>query len=356
MADTPSKKYKGVYYRQLKNGDRSYYVILRIEGRQKRISIGKKSEGITEAFCYQQKVKIINSEKFGEGQAEILQRVKKSEPTFTELVADYIKYGSAKASTKQIMQYLLNIVPFADKRRVTEQDISDWLLEYMEQVRPGTVNNKINLLRVIFKHAIARKLYRHDDPMLNIKILKVDDKRLRWLTREEVDQLLAAIKAEKLHSENLYLFTKLALCTGARIGTLVRIHEKDIKGDTISLYNIKTDRRYVGFLDAETQELLKGRKGYVLSFKDQSTAPKVEEYQWRMLRILDRLFNQGVTDPLDRVVVHSLRHTTASLLIQNGTPLHVVQKVLDHQSIRSTERYAKLHQDNIKSELHRLWQ
>ena len=356
MADTPSKKYKGVYYRQLKNGDRSYYVILRIEGKQKRISIGKKSEGITEAFCYQQKVKIINAEKFGEGQAEILQRVKKSEPTFTDLVNDYIKYGSAKASSKQIIKYLLNIVPFTDKRRVTEQDISDWLIEYGETVRPGTVNSKINLLRIIFKHAIARKIYRHADPMANIQTLKVDDKRLRWLTRQEVNQLLAAIKNEKLHSDNLYLFTKLALCTGARIGTLVRIHQKDIKGDTVSLYNIKTDRRYIGFLDEETQQLLKGRTGYVLSFKDPSELPGVEEYQWRMLRILNRLFNEGVTYPLDRVVVHSLRHTTASLLIQNGTPLHVVQKVLDHQSIRSTERYAKLHQENIKTEANRLWQ
>lgn len=349
--DIPSKKFKGVYYRELKNGDRSYFIILRIEGKQKRISVGKKSEGITEAFCYQQKVKIINTEKFGEGQAEILQRVKKTDPTFRDVAEHYFKHGRARDSTKKIMGYLLNTVPFSEKRRVTEADITDWLTEYMKTVKPGTVNNKINLLRVIFQHGINHKLYRHDNPMAKIQKLQVNDKRLRWLSRDEVSRLLDEVRG----NENLYLFTKLALCTGARISTLMLIHSDDVNGDTVRLQNVKTNRRYIGFLDKETQDLLKGKKGYVLSWDDPGSPPIVNQYQWRMTRIFNRLFNEGVADPLDRVVVHTLRHTAASLLIQNGTPLHVVQKVLDHQSIRSTERYAKLHQDNIKAELHRLW-
>lgn len=250
------------------------------------------------------------------------------------------------------MRYLLNTIPFADKKKVTERDVSQWISEYRQTVRPGTVNSKINLLRVLFQHGVNHKLYRFENPMTNIDLLPVQNKRLRWLTRDEVRQLLNAVE----DNQHLYLFTKLALCTGARISTLVQIHKKDIKGDEVKLYNVKTGRYYTGFLDAETQQLLNGRSGYVLSMDDPETPPTVETYQWRMLRIMNALFNEGVDDPLDRVVVHTLRHTTASLLIQNGTPLHVVQKVLDHQSIRSTERYAKLHQDNIKSELTRLWQ
>ena len=123
----------------------------------------------------------------------------------------------------------------------------------------------------------------------------------------------------------------------------------------MALFNVKTQRRYTGFLDTETQKLIAGRSGYVLSFRDGQAPPEVNEYQWRLRRVFDALFNEGVSDPLERVVIHTLRHTTASLLIQNGTPLHVVQKVLDHQTIRSTERYAKLHQDTVKNELRRLW-
>lgn len=112
--DIPSKKYKGVYYRELKNGDRSYFVIMRIEGKQKRIAIGKKSEGVNEQFAHQQKIKIINTEKFGEGQAEILQRVKKTDPTLREIAEHYSKHHTARQGTKKIVTYLVNSLPFAD--------------------------------------------------------------------------------------------------------------------------------------------------------------------------------------------------------------------------------------------------
>lgn len=349
--DIPSKKYKGVYYRDLKNGDRSYFLIIRIDGKQKRVHVGKKSEGITEAFCYQQKISIINAERFGEEQAQILQRTKKQDPTFYEITQHYLKHGPARDSSKKIMGYLANQVPFKDQRRVTERDVTEWLSEYKEHVKPGTINNKINLLNVLFQHGVDQGLYRFANPMRNIKKYKIDDKRLRYLTKDEVKTLLDAVRDKP----NLYLFCKLALNTGARLSTLVLIQSGDIRGERIKLTNVKTARSYVGYIDSETQELLKNRTGYVLSWRDGTEPPDVNEYQWRMRRILDPLFNEGVTDAMERVVIHTLRHTTASLLVQNGTPLHVVQKVLDHQSIRSTERYAKLHEDNIKSELHRLW-
>lgn len=349
--DIPSKKYKGVYYRQLKNNDRSYFIILRIQGKQKRVSIGKKSEGITEAYAFQQKVHIINAEKFGDDQAEILQRTKKADPTFTEIGQHYIEHARARDNTKRQIGYLVNMVPWRDQRRVTERDVSEWLTKYSRTVKPGTVNNKINLLNSVFQHGIDHKLYRHDSPMRHIKKNSVDDKRLRWLTREEVATLLEALRDQPM----LYLFTKLALSTGARLSTLVLIHSADIRGNTVRLRNVKTARDYTGYLDAECQQLLAGRQGYVLSMRGEQIPPEPNEYQWRLRRVFDRLFNEGVSDSRDRVVIHTLRHTTASLLVQNGTPLHVVQRVLDHQSIRSTERYAKIHEDTVKNEVERLW-
>ncbi len=349
--DIPSKKYKGVYYRDLKSGDRSYFLIIRIDGKQKRISVGKRSEGITEAFCYQQKVSIINSEKFGEQQAEILQRKQRSDPTFEELFNYFLEHGPAKPNTKRVIKYLINQIDFKDKRKVSPQDIIDFKAKLAAKVKPNTVDNKINILSSIFKFAIDVGKYRHENPTLKIKRHNIDDNRLRYLSKNEVSELLEHLRG----NSNLYLFTKLALCTGARVGSITRIHKNDIKGDQVQLFNIKTGRYYTGFIDQETRELLKERSGYVLSWDSPEREPDPHQYQWRMTRVFNKLFNQNVKDSRDRVVVHTLRHTVASQLVQNGTPLQVVQKVLDHQSIRSTERYAKLHQDNIKNELHRLW-
>jgi integrase len=347
--DIPSKKYKGVYYRELKNGDRSYFVIMRIDGKQKRISIGKKSEGITEAFCYQQKIKIINADKFGEEEAQILQKKKKSDPSFAELFDYYESHGPAKASTKKIMRYMVDGLPFRDKKRVTVDDVMNYTSDLAKSRAPGTINNKLNMLSSIFKFGIESGKYRFQNPCENVKRIRYEDKRRRFLSKDEIQNLLDALQDKP----NLYLFVKISLCTAARLSTVIRIHANDIQGDAVRLHNVKTGRDYIGYLDKETVKLLRGKRGYI--FGENGDMPDQYAYQWRILRVMNKLFNEGVTDRLDRVVLHTLRHTAASLMVQNGTPLYVVAKVLDHQSIKSTERYAKLKQENIRSELNRLW-
>ena len=53
----------------------------------------------------------------------------------------------------------------------------------------------------------------------------------------------------------------------------------------------------------------------------------------------------------DKRGVHCLRHTFASHLVMNGTPLRTVQVLLGHASINTTERYAHLSPDYLKDSL-----
>jgi integrase len=51
------------------------------------------------------------------------------------------------------------------------------------------------------------------------------------------------------------------------------------------------------------------------------------------------------------VTFHTLRHSTASYLVQQGVPLYVVSQVLTHASVAMTTRYAHLHVDQIRDAL-----
>jgi hypothetical protein len=62
----PSKKYTGVKYSLLSNGDKSYYVVYKIDSRPIQIHIGKESEGINEQFCWQKRNEAINRARFGD--------------------------------------------------------------------------------------------------------------------------------------------------------------------------------------------------------------------------------------------------------------------------------------------------
>ena len=64
----------------------------------------------------------------------------------------------------------------------------------------------------------------------------------------------------------------------------------------------------------------------------------------RLRSVLDELFNKDINtnDRKNKVVFHSLRHTFASHLAINGTPIFTIQKLMNHKDIRMTLRYAKL--------------
>lgn len=72
--------------------------------------------------------------------------------------------------------------------------------------------------------------------------------------------------------------------------------------------------------------------------------------QDRLTKIYNKFFNLGLdkNDRKNRVVTHTLRHTFASHLAINGTPIYTIQKLMNHQDIKMTLRYAKLAPDSGK--------
>lgn len=77
----------------------------------------------------------------------------------------------------------------------------------------------------------------------------------------------------------------------------------------------------------------------------------------RMKPILDNLFNQDldINDRKNRAVIHTLRHTFASHLAINGTPIYTIQKLLNHKDIKQTMRYAKLSPDSGREYIQELY-
>ena len=59
-------------------------------------------------------------------------------------------------------------------------------------------------------------------------------------------------------------------------------------------------------------------------------------------------FNDGVTDRLDKVVFHTLRHTYASWLVQSGESIYTVKDLMGHSTLAMTERYSHLAPENKK--------
>lgn len=351
--EVKSKKYSGVYYRELDGGDRSYFLRMRIDGKLKRIPIGKKSEGITEAFCNQEKARIINSHRFGESVADELRKVKKEDPTFKELFEWYLEKRDLKESTAEHLQ-ILRKVPFYTAKKITREDVQKYMDELSMRYRPATVTLRYRQIRAVMRYAIQREKYKYADPTIGIDLPKSTGARKRYLTAEEIEMLLEAVKDKP----RLYLFVKMSLCTGARIGTLLTVRADDISPDgKVRLYNHKSERWYTGFFDEETMELLRGKRGYVLALKGkENKVPAMQSLQYKLQAIMNELFNDENTPIEERAVVHTLRHSVGSQMLTKGVPIEIISKTLDHSNVATTANiYAKVAPHLIRDAVKDLW-
>lgn len=349
-----SKKYQGVYWRELENGDRSYFLRLKIDGKVKRVHIGRKSEGITEAFCHKEKARLINASRFGEKVADELRKVKTKDPTFGELFDWYLERRELKESTAYHLE-ILRKVPFYNSRKVTREDVQKYLNELAATSRPATVTLRFRQIRAIFRYAIARDKYTYKDPTDGIDLPKMSGGRKRYLTPEETAQLLDAVR----DNPRIYLFVKMSLCTGARIGTLLTVRREDIDADgRVKLRNHKSGRDYWGYLDADTMEMVKDKRGYVLALKGkEERVPAMQSIQYRVQDEMNRLFNTPETPKEMRVVVHSLRHSVCAQMLSKGVPMEVASKVLDHSSVGITAAvYGHINTSLVKKAVKNIWE
>lgn len=351
--EVKSKRYSGVYYRELDGGDRSYFIRIRVDGRLKRIAIGRKSEGITEAFANQERIRIMNAARFGEDVANELRKVKNTDPSFGELFDWYLQKRELKDSTIEHLQ-ILRKVPFYNSKKISRDDMQKYMDDLAKKYRPATVTLRYRQIRAIFRYAISREKYKYPDPTIGIDLPKNTGARKRYLSAEEIERLLDAVR----HDPRLYLFVKMSLCTGARIGTLLTVHKDHILPDgSVKLLNHKSGRWYNGFFDAETMELMKDKKGYVLALKGkENKIPAMQSIQYKVQAVLNELFNPPGTPIEEKAVVHTLRHSVGSQLLAKGVDMAVISKILDHSSpVITAQVYSHASPELIQNSMRNLW-
>jgi len=113
---------------------------------------------------------------------------------------------------------------------------------------------------------------------------------------------------------------------------------------------------YSGYITKSTRKLLEEHlvklkfNDYVVSFNNNGKIVSLRQIQTRLKPILDKLFNEGleVDDRINRIVIHSLRHTFASQLAIANVSIRRIQELMNHADIRQTMKYAKLQDEENK--------
>lgn len=348
----------GVYYRMSitnDKDDKTYYITYKDTINNKKIwlKIGKYSEGVREAYCNQKRNEIITKQRNGEEPPVSAAKKKRILLSIETIANDYFNQrDEGKSKSTDTSHYNLYLLPFFKKydfEAIEKNEILKFtnILKSTKgkytkiQISDKSINNILNLLKTIIKYGFKNDLLKNDFSKY-ISLLDIDNAREKFLTKDEIKKLYETSKKD----ETLYLLFKLALNTGGRLASILNIHKKDIdfSHDLLTLKDFKNNSTYKCFLSEDLKELLEKRVS-ILKINDKLFPSNPER---RLRSILNELFNDGIdqNDRKNKVVFHTLRHTFASHLAINGTPIFTIQKLMNHRDIKMTLRYAKLNPDS----------
>ena len=210
--------------------------------------------------------------------------------------------------------------------------IDEWIMSMRREGNSNrTINCKMSGLRKVLRFAHQR------GKMTVLPHFTEQDesrsKRIRWLTQEEEDKISGFI----FQDEDMFDMFVVLIDTGMRLGEFERIQNRDINNGMINIWETKADLPRSIPMTPRVASIIEKRQ-----FRSSEYLfPKKRHYyrhRWELMRKeLD----------LPDVVIHVLRHTFASKLVQRGANILSVQKLLGHRDIQNTMIYAHLAPHNL---------
>ncbi len=338
----------GIFYKEIINNDKivvDKVFLIRYKdeiGRDKLKTIGKYSQGIRIGYCKTIRDQTMVKLRLGENLPKVT--AKKSKYTVHDLAIKWLDLKKAnKTYEGELQRYnatLKKLIGSEIAEHLKKQDIINLQATLQDMgYAPSTTQHFITMVSGIYQFAIQDKLIKSENPCAGLKSIKFNNERDRYLTTEEVKQLIEAVS----HELELLLFIEIGLSTGARLGSIMEMTKSDIdfRNESIKIKNFKTSDKYTGYLNSSTLEILNLHcKSLKRGQKLFSVGRSYVSYKIRGL--MKKLFNEDVIDDYQKVVIHTLRHTFASHLAINGCPIYTIKELMNHKTIEMTERYAKL--------------
>ena len=233
-------------------------------------------------------------------------------------------------------------------KEITTNDIRSYLFLYQnkENVRACTVDKIRQRIDTFFKWCVGEDLVLYN-PASRVQKIKAAKSNRRALTEEELEycrnQCLTL--RDKALLEVLY-------STGARVSEISRINIKDIDWNhgSVRVFG-KNSEWYTVYLNARAivslKTYLKERKDFcpALFVTERSPARRLDVYSLRnaIEKIGKRADLEIVLSP------HVLRHTMATMALQHGTPLEIVQRMLNHKNPATTQIYAEMNKVDVEA-------
>lgn len=215
-------------------------------------------------------------------------------------------------------------------------------------LRPSTINTYIKLCKSVYA-VLECEGHIAANPFENIPTMRRDKERIKTIPPEDIRLLLESLDKHYYTEFRMYVVIHVLLDTFGRIDEVLSIKKSDVDFEKRTIYFSKTktnDPRFVSF-SAKTKQLLielidecrEFNSDYVfLGINGERFMP--EAFRANLKRYC------SIYGVKTHITPHMFRHTAAMLFLENGGNMRVLQKILGHKRIATTEIYAHV-SDNL---------
>jgi site-specific recombinase XerD len=254
--------------------------------------------------------------------------------------------GKSKKTLEAYSFHLDKFRAFCEERGIDYRAVNgreskafrNWLAE--KNLSPASINAILAACKSFYDFLLDEELVK-GNPFANPKLrVKEPDKKPDFLTEEELGRVEEAMKKLPSH---IRLAFETMLWTGLRVSEVAGLTGEDVIRVNGKLFlRVRSGKgskeRIVPVLDADlAKELLRLSKDRGKGLLFGVTDGTLKDYAHKIKKASGVHFHS-----------HRLRHTLATRLLAKGIPIDVVQKVLGHESISTTRRYAETLPEKIK--------
>jgi site-specific recombinase XerD len=242
----------------------------------------------------------------------------------------------SQQTIKSYLNYVKKYLEFSDRKGINETSAKDFLLAKISINNPASVGHNVFALKYFFREILHQKLD-IPNPKRNKTLPDI-------LSVEEIKRMIEFT----INIKHRFVI-KLLYGTGLRVSEIINLKKEDIRFEEdlikINLAKGKKDR-FVKIPNSMKEDL----KSYVNLSKEEYLFESNRGGKLTKKTIAKIVQNAAKKAGIKkRVYPHLLRHSFATHLLEQGTDLRIIQKLLGHSDIKTTQRYTQISQASIKN-------
>lgn len=227
---------------------------------------------------------------------------------------------------------------------------------HTKSLSPKTINHKMSSLRGLYRYLQKEELL-DDNPFLLVESLKEPQRQPDFLYMDEMLDLLDSIDTHTVLGRRNKAMLELMYASGLRCLEVVemQLSQIDFSRQLLFIHGKGGKDRYVPFHDLAAKWL----KDYIENDRYEIMMKAHQNHNYVFVNKLGKpLTNRGVEDIVDRVVKkydptkkihpHTIRHSFATHLLEQGLDIRVVQELLGHANLSTTQVYTHITNQHLK--------